>query len=100
MQPLPHDHVHSHLISTPQKVKFCKANGNHTYAEVAWFEESTPRVFRKTVFSVKKYGVMEAYKLAHNFRNSLIAIEAERMKKFVVRVQTEMKMNKTNQIKG
>lgn len=91
MQIITSNHVHSHLISTPQAVKFCKANGDHTYTEVAWYEESTPRVFRKTVFSVKKYGVMEAYKLACNFRNSLIAIEAARMKVFVARVQKEMK---------
>ena len=90
-----HKHCHGHLISTPQEVKFCKANGNNTYAEVAWYEESTSTIFRKKVFSVKKYGVLEAFKLAMDFRNKLIEVKEERMKLFVARVEKEMNgMNK------
>ena len=87
MQIIPSNHVHSHLISTPQAVKFCKANGNNTYAEVAWYEETTKTLFRKKVFSVKKYGMLEAYKLAVDFRNKLIKVKEERMKLFVARVK-------------
>ena len=86
-----HKHCHGHLISTPQEVKFCKANkNNHTYAEVAWYEESTSTIFRKKVFSVKKYGVLEAFKLAMDFRNKLIEVKEERMKLFVEKVKNEM----------
>ena len=87
-------HVHGHLISTPQAVKFCKANGKNTYAEVAWYEETTSTIFRKKVFSVKKYDVMQAYKLACDFRNRIIAIKAERMQKFITKVQKEIKEQK------
>lgn len=87
-------HVHGHLISTPQEVKFCKANcksnKNNTYTEVAWYEETTSRIFRKKVFSVKKYGVLEAFKLAMDFRNKLIEVKEERMKLFVEKVKNEM----------
>lgn len=86
-----HEHCHSHLISTPQAVKFCQANkNNHTYAEVAWYEKTTKTVFRKKVFSVKKNGVLEAFKLAMDFRNMLIGVKEERMKLFVARVKKEM----------
>lgn len=86
-----HKHCHSHLISTPQSVKFCQAKNRHgkfhTYSEVAWYEETTKTIFRKKVFSVKKYGVLEAFKLAMDFRNKLIEVKEERMKLFVARVK-------------
>lgn len=84
-------HVHGHLISTPQEVKFCVMNkSKNTYAEVAWYEETTSVIFRKKVFSVRKYGVLEAFKLAMDFRNMLIGVKEERMKLFVARVKNEI----------
>lgn len=86
------DHVHGHLISTPQEVKFCTTNARkNTYTEVAWYEETTSVIFRKKVFSVKKYGVMQAYKLAVNFREMLESTKAYRMECFIARVKEEMK---------
>jgi hypothetical protein len=89
-------HCHGHLISTPQSVKFCQAKNRHgkfhTYSEVAWYEETTKTIFRKKVFSVKKYGVLEAFKLAMDFRNKLIEVKEERMKLFVAKVKKEMNL--------
>jgi hypothetical protein len=89
-------HCHGHLISTPQVVKFCQAKNRHgkfhTYSEVAWYEETTSVIFRKKVFSVRKYGVLEAFKLAMDFRNMLIEVKEERMKLFVARVKKDMNL--------
>jgi len=39
---------------------------------------------------VRKHGVLEAFKLAMDFRNKLIEVKEERMKLFVARVKKEM----------
>jgi pyruvate formate-lyase activating enzyme-like uncharacterized protein len=86
-------HCHSHLITLHPDVKFIQRNfknKSYTYTQVAWSEESTSTVYRLKTYSVQKHGVLEAFKLAMDFRNKLIEVKEQRMKLFVARVRKEM----------
>ena len=88
------NHCHSHLITLHPDIKFIKRNfknKSYTYAQVAWSEESTDTIYRLKTYSVRKHGVLEAFKLALDFRNKLIEVKEERMKLFFARVKKEMK---------
>lgn len=87
-------HVHSHLITVHPEVKFIQRNfknRSYTYAQVAWSEESTETIYRLKTYSVKKHGVLEAFKLAKDFMQKLKEVKEDRMNKFVERVRKEMK---------
>lgn len=88
-------HCHSHLITLHPDVKFIQRNfknKSYTYSQVSWSEESTSTIYRLKTYSVRKHGVLEAFKLAVDFRNKLIEVKEERMKLFVARVKKEMNL--------